>query len=43
MLRQRIGTVWKEAEFLSAGRQVKISQSIQVRLPAAAETSRQSI
>lgn len=40
---QRIGTVSKEAEFPSAGQRVKISQSIRVCLPAAAETSRESI
>lgn len=43
VLSRRIGTVSEEAEFPSAGQRVKISQSIRVRLPAAAETSRESI
>lgn len=43
VLSRTISPVSKEAEFPSAGQRVKISQSIRVCLPAAAETSRESI
>lgn len=43
VLSRRISTVSKESELPSAGQRVKISQSIRVRLPAAAETSSESI